>query len=103
MDIFCSDGTQPHLPDRFYEHRLKLSQDLRWSSAREFSGIVNHMHLVVISKLLRDLCTGLRALVKVPAKHHVTLERMGLVDLIGASRIFDSRHACVVAYKSQRS
>jgi len=23
---------------------------------------------------------------------------MGLVDLIGASRIFDSRHACVAAY-----
>jgi len=26
---------------------------------------------------------------------------MGLVDLIGANRIFDSRHACVAAYKSE--
>ena len=29
------------------------------------------------------------------------LERMGLVDLIGANRIFDSRHACIEAYRSE--
>ena len=40
-------------------------------------------------------------LIEIPAKHHLDLERMGLVDLIGASRIFDSRHACVAAYKSE--
>ena len=38
---------------------------------------------------------------QVPAQHHVALERMGLVDLIGAGRIFDSRHACMAAYKSE--
>jgi MFS superfamily sulfate permease-like transporter len=39
------------------------------------------------------------AFVEVPEKHHEDLERMGLVNLIGANRIFDSRHACVAAYK----
>jgi len=29
------------------------------------------------------------------------LERMRLVDLIGANRIFDSRHACIEAYQSE--
>jgi len=29
------------------------------------------------------------------------LERMGLVQLIGANRIFDSRHACIEAYRSE--
>jgi sulfate permease, SulP family len=28
-------------------------------------------------------------------------ERMGLVQLIGANRIFDSRHACIEAYQSE--
>ena len=32
---------------------------------------------------------------------HGNLERMGLVDLIGANRIFDSRHACIEAYRSE--
>ena len=41
------------------------------------------------------------ALVEVPAGHHVNLERMGLTDLIGAARIFDSRHACMAGYKSE--
>jgi hypothetical protein len=39
--------------------------------------------------------------VVVPVKHQADLERMGLIDLIGANRIFDSRHACLVAYNSQ--
>jgi high affinity sulfate transporter 1 len=38
------------------------------------------------------------ALVVVPVKHHADLERMGLIDLIGGNRIFESRHACVAAY-----
>ena len=41
------------------------------------------------------------ALVVVPVRHHVTLERMGLIDLIGANRIFESRHACLTAYNSE--
>jgi high affinity sulfate transporter 1 len=32
---------------------------------------------------------------------HGDLERMGLVQLIGANRIFDSRHACIEAYRSE--
>src|SRR5215470_12051313 len=41
------------------------------------------------------------ALVVVPVRHHAELERMGLIDLIGANRIFDSRHACLAAYNSE--
>ena len=41
------------------------------------------------------------ALVVVPARHHAELERMGLSDLISASRIFGSRHACVEAYRAE--
>jgi MFS superfamily sulfate permease-like transporter len=41
------------------------------------------------------------AIVTVPGDRAVNLGRMGLVDLIGANRIFDSRHACVAAYKSE--
>jgi MFS superfamily sulfate permease-like transporter len=40
------------------------------------------------------------ALVVVPARHHARFERMGLIDLIGANRIFKSRHACLAAYNS---
>jgi hypothetical protein len=36
-------------------------------------------------------------------KHRADLERMGLIDLIGAYRIFDSRHACLAAYQSECS
>jgi high affinity sulfate transporter 1 len=43
------------------------------------------------------------ALIEIPEKHHVDLERMGLVNLIGVNRIFDSRHACLAAYKSECS
>ena len=41
------------------------------------------------------------AIITVHGKRAVNLGRMGLVDLIGANRIFDSRHACVAAYKSE--
>jgi high affinity sulfate transporter 1 len=41
------------------------------------------------------------ALVVVPVKHRADFERMGLIDLIGANRIFDSRHACLAAYNSE--
>ena len=56
-----------------------------------------------IAELQQDLSKADIALafVEVPEKHHADLERMGLVDLIGASRIFDSMHACVAAYKSE--
>jgi MFS superfamily sulfate permease-like transporter len=58
-----------------------------------------------LAELHQDLAKAgvVLALVQVPEEHHVHLERMGLVDLIGNGRIFDSRHACVAAYKSERS
>jgi high affinity sulfate transporter 1 len=56
-----------------------------------------------LAELHQDLAKAgvVLALVAVPAGHHANLERMGLVDRIGADRIFDSRHACMAAYKSQ--
>lgn len=43
------------------------------------------------------------ALSRIQLRHHGTLERMGLVKLIGRNHIFDSRHACVEAYRSEMS
>jgi MFS superfamily sulfate permease-like transporter len=56
-----------------------------------------------LAELQQDLAKKgvVLALVTVPATPHVDLERMGLVELIGPGRIFDSRHACVAAYKSE--
>ena len=41
------------------------------------------------------------ALSRLQVTSHGDLERMGLVQLIGANRIFDSRHACIEAYRSE--
>jgi SulP family sulfate permease len=39
------------------------------------------------------------ALIVVPVRHQGAMTRMGLVDLIGANRIFESRHKCIQAYQ----
>jgi MFS superfamily sulfate permease-like transporter len=56
-----------------------------------------------LAELKQDLAKAgvALALVVVPVRHGRNLERMGLVGLIGTNRIFDSRHACVAAYKSE--
>jgi hypothetical protein len=41
------------------------------------------------------------ALSRLQLSPHGDLERMGLVQLIGTNRIFDSRHACIQAYLSE--
>jgi high affinity sulfate transporter 1 len=41
------------------------------------------------------------ALSRLQVRPHGDLDRMGLVQLIGANRIFDSRHACIEAYLSE--
>jgi hypothetical protein len=41
------------------------------------------------------------ALSRLQIRPHDDLERMGLVQLIGENRIFDSRHACIEAYRSE--
>jgi MFS superfamily sulfate permease-like transporter len=43
------------------------------------------------------------ALIVVPVRHWGDLERMGLIELIGANHIFESRQACLAAYQSERS
>jgi high affinity sulfate transporter 1 len=56
-----------------------------------------------LAELHQDLAKAgvVLGMVEVPEKHQVDLEQMGLVAQIGAGRIFDSRHACVAAYKSE--
>jgi MFS superfamily sulfate permease-like transporter len=41
------------------------------------------------------------ALARVQVRHHSDLEQMGLIKLIGAHRVFDSRHHCLEAYRSE--
>jgi high affinity sulfate transporter 1 len=41
------------------------------------------------------------ALSRLQVRPRGDLEQMGLVQLIGANRIFDSRHACIQAYRSE--
>ena len=41
------------------------------------------------------------ALLVILARHHRTLGRMGLTDLIGSHRIFESRQACLDAYHAE--
>lgn len=43
------------------------------------------------------------ALIVVPVRHRPALERMGLIDLIGANRIFESPQDCLAAYHSELS
>jgi len=41
------------------------------------------------------------ALIVVPVRHHGPLRVMGLLDLIGENRIFESRGTCIEAYRSE--
>src|SRR3974390_3290649 len=43
------------------------------------------------------------ALIVVPVRHWGNLERMGLIELIGANRIFESRQACLASFQSELS
>ena len=43
------------------------------------------------------------ALIIIPVRHRSNLESMGLIELIGANHIFESRHACLAAYQSEWS
>jgi MFS superfamily sulfate permease-like transporter len=54
-----------------------------------------------LTELQKDLSrAGVElALIVVPVRHQGLLERMGLIDLIGASRIFESRFDCIQAYR----
>ena len=56
-----------------------------------------------VAELQQDLEKAgvILVLVLVPMTHHVNLERAGLINLIGANRIFNSRRACLEAYQSE--
>ena len=54
-----------------------------------------------LAELHQDLSKAgvVLALIVVPVRHQGSIERMGLVNLIGANRIFESRHKCIQAYR----
>ena len=54
-----------------------------------------------LAELHQDLSKAgvVLALIVVPVRHQGAIERMGLVNLIGANRIFESRHKCIQAYE----
>ena len=56
-----------------------------------------------LAQLQKDLAKVgvVLAIITLPIKHHTELECMGLIELIGANRIFESRHACLSAYNSE--
>jgi high affinity sulfate transporter 1 len=58
-----------------------------------------------LAELQQDLAKAdvVLALIVVQVRHHGDLERMGLINLIGVNRIFNSRRACLAAYRSESS
>jgi high affinity sulfate transporter 1 len=58
-----------------------------------------------LAELQQDLAKAdvVVALIVVKVHHHGDLERMGLIDLIGADRIFQTRQACLAAYQEAYS
>lgn len=56
-----------------------------------------------LSELHQDLSKAgiVLGMIVVQARHKDSLERMGLVDLLGADRIFESRYECIEAYRSE--
>jgi high affinity sulfate transporter 1 len=56
-----------------------------------------------LTELFQDLKKAgvVIALARAQVRAHGHLERLGLKDLIGANRIFDSRHACLKAYEAE--
>lgn len=58
-----------------------------------------------LAELQQDLAKAdvVLALIIVQVRHHGDLERMGLINLIGVNRIFNSRRACLAAYRSESS
>jgi high affinity sulfate transporter 1 len=58
-----------------------------------------------VAQLQQDLVKAgvVLALIALPEKHHADLESLGLIDLIGVNRIFESHRACFEAYSSECS
>jgi len=58
-----------------------------------------------LAELQQDLAKSgvVLALVGLPVKRHTELEQLGLIELLGVNRIFQSRHACLAAYKTECS
>jgi len=56
-----------------------------------------------LAQLQQDLAKAgvVLAFIALPEKHHADLESMGLIELLGSNRIFESRHACMAAYNSE--
>jgi sulfate permease, SulP family len=92
----------------FAEHARKLVHDsplpVRWLVVDATA--VTEMDYSAgraLAELQQDLAKKgvVLSLIVVQVRHQSYLERMGLVDLIGANRIFESRQACIDAYLSE--
>jgi MFS superfamily sulfate permease-like transporter len=92
---------------RFTEEALKLvteSPSVHWLAVD--AGAITHIDYSA-GEALKELHDDLAkigvvlALVRVSKHLYKDLERLGLVDVIGPNRIFDSRRACLEAYHTQ--
>ena len=74
---------------------------VRWL-AIDASAITGFSAARTLAELQQELAKTdvVLALIVVKVRHHGDLERMGLIDLIGVDRIFETRQACLAAYQS---
>jgi high affinity sulfate transporter 1 len=56
-----------------------------------------------LTELQQDLAKAgvVLALIVVKVRHQGDLERLGMIEVIGVDRIFDTHHACLAAYRSE--
>ncbi|HXX71444.1 MAG TPA: SulP family inorganic anion transporter [Candidatus Acidoferrum sp.] len=58
-----------------------------------------------LTELQQDLAKSgiVLTLIVHKVRHHDRLEQLGLIDLVGSNRIFETRHECVAAFESSRN
>jgi high affinity sulfate transporter 1 len=94
----------------FAEHARKLVHDspspVRWMVVDATAVTeLDYSAGRAVAELKQDLAKAgvVLAMVVVQVRHQGQLDRMGLIDAIGADRIFESRRACVEAYLGESS
>jgi MFS superfamily sulfate permease-like transporter len=58
-----------------------------------------------LTELHQDLAKAgiVLALIVVQVRRRGDLDRMGIIEMLGAHRVFDTRQACVAAYRAERA
>ena len=94
----------------FAEHARKLVHDspspVRWMVVDATAVTeLDYSAARALVELKQDLAKMgvVLAMIVIQVRHYGQLERLGLIDVIGANRIFESRQACTEAYLSERS